>query len=108
MPAHPLNRPHRVDSATGEFLFTLYALLFAAKIELRIKQRTFETAADSKNSWRVVSVSEAALGHIRSAGDAKGLQRGHILTRFARAKYLFNRDPPLTQAELLKYFPDSK
>jgi hypothetical protein len=104
MAAHPLNRPHRVDSPTGEFLFTLYGLLFAAKVDLRIKQRTFETAADSKNSWRVVSISEAALQHIRNAGDAKGLQRGHMLSRISRAQHLFARDTPLGQTELLEYF----
>lgn len=104
MPTHPHNRPHRVDSSTAEFLYMLYGLLFVAKVDLRIKQRTFETAADSKNSWRVVSVSEAALEHIRKAGEAKGLQRGHILSRISRAQHLFNRDTPLTQAELLEYF----
>lgn len=104
MRVHPLNRPHGVDAATGEFLYTLYGLLFVATVDLRIKQRTFETAADSKNSWRVVSVSEAALEHIRNAGHAKGLQRGHILPRITRAQYLFNRDAPFSQTKLLDYF----
>lgn len=104
MPTHPLNRPHRVDPSTAEFLYTLYGLLFVAKVDLRIKQRTFETATDSKNSWRVVSVSEAAIEHIRKTGEAKGLQRGHILSRISRAQHLFNRDTPMTQAELLEYF----
>jgi hypothetical protein len=104
MPAHPHNRPHQVDAATGAFLFTLYTLLFVASVDLRIKQRTFETAADSKNSWRVVSISEAALEHIKKTGEAKGLQRGHILPRVNRARHLFDRKAPMTQAELLKYF----
>jgi hypothetical protein len=104
MPVHPHNRPHCVDSDTADFLFTLYKLLFEANVSPRIKQRTFETAADSKNSWRVVSVSEAALEHIRNIGNAKGLQRGHLLSRVSRARHLFNRDIPLTQTELLEYF----
>jgi hypothetical protein len=104
MPEHPHNRPHQVDTATGAFLFTLYKLLFVASVDLRIKQRTFETAADSKNSWRVVSISVAALKHIMKTGDAKGLQRGHMLPRVDHAKYLFNREAPMTQDELLNYF----
>jgi hypothetical protein len=104
MPAHPKNRPHRVDADTAQFLHTLYKLLFAAAVDLRIKQRTFETAADSKNSWRVVSISENALAHIAKTGEAKGLQRGHLLARVERAKYLFERDAPLSQDQLLAYF----
>lgn len=104
MHAHPHNRPHSVDSSTGEFLYTLYGLLFGANVDLRIKQRTFETAADSRNSWRVVSVSEAAFEHIRKTGEAKGLQRGHMLPRINRAQNLFNRKDPLTKNELLEYF----
>lgn len=101
---HPHNRPHRVDASTGEFLVTLYTLLFKANVDLRIKQRTFETAADSKNSWRVVSISQAAIDHIKNTGEAKGLQRGHMLSRVNRAQFLFNRDTPLTKSELLEYF----
>ena len=104
MPTHPYNRPHQVDAVTGEFLFTLYKLLFDAKVDPRIKQRTFETAADSKNSWRVVSISQAAIDHIKNAGEAKGLQRGHMLPRARRALHLFYRDAPLTKAEMLDYF----
>ena len=104
MPTHPHNRPHQVDAVTGEFLFTLYKLLFDAKVDPRIKQRTFETAADSKNSWRVVSISQAAIDHIKNAGEAKGLQRGHMLPRARRALHLFCRDAPLTKAEMLDYF----
>ena len=104
MPTHPHNRPHKVDASTSEFLFTLYELLFNAQIDLRIKQRTFETAADSKNSWRVVSISEAAIEHISKTSEAKGLQRGHMLSRVDRAKHLFNREAALTEPELLEYF----
>lgn len=104
MLVHPCNRPHRVDSTAGEFLYALYVLLFSADIELRIKQRTFETAAESKDSWRVVSITEAALEQIRTSGTAKGLQRGHLLSRVRRAQYLFHRDTPLPQTELLEYF----
>jgi hypothetical protein len=104
MPAHPLNRPYRVDAVTGSFLFTLYNLLFAADVHLRIKQRTFETAAESKNSWRVVSISQAALEHIAQHKSAKGLQRGHIKSRNERGQYLFRREHPLSQAALLDYF----
>ena len=104
MPTHPHNRPHQVDAVTGEFLFTLYKLLFDAKVDPRIKQRTFETAADSKNSWRVVSISQAAIDHIKNTGEAKGLQRGHVLLRARRALHLFYRDAPLTKAEMLDYF----
>ena len=101
---HPDNRPHTVDAETGKFLFTLYTFLFNAAVDLRIKQRTFETAADSKHSWRVVSISEAALNHIAQQRSAKGLQRGHILSRSARAEYLFKREAPLILPELLDYF----
>lgn len=104
MPIHPHNRPHRVEASTGEFLFTIYKLLFDAKVDLRIKQRTFETAADSKNSWRVVSISQAAIDHIKKTGEAKGLQRGHMLPRVSRAQHLFNRNTPFTEPELLEYF----
>jgi len=104
MSCHPLNRPHRVDTSTGDFLFTLYQLLFHADVELRIKQRTFETAADSKNSWRVVSISHAAIQHILQTGSAKGLRRGHLLSRVERAKYLFKREAPLLKDGLLDYF----
>jgi hypothetical protein len=104
MVTHPRNRPHCVNSETGSFLFTLYKLLFEAKVDLRIKQRTFETAADSKNSWRVVSISQDALHHISQNRSTKGLQRGHILSRSTRAEYLFLCDAPLTQNELLMYF----
>jgi hypothetical protein len=104
MTAHPNNRPHRADSETSNFLFTLYTLLFEANIELRIKQRTFETAAESKNSWRVVSISQDALNHISLHKNTKGLQRGHILSRSTRAQYLFNRNTPLAKSELLDYF----
>jgi len=104
MATHPHNRPHSVDQETGDFLHLLYELLYCAKLDHRIKQRTFETAADSQNSWRVVSISEAALEHLRTTGLAKGLQRGHILSRVERAKYLFDRAPPLVKADLLDYF----
>jgi hypothetical protein len=104
MPIHPKNRPHSVAGETAQFLFTLYKLLFAAAVDLRTKQRTFETAADSKNSWRVVSVSKSALAHIARTGEAKGLQRGHLLARAERAKYLFERLEPLDQDQLLNYF----
>ena len=104
MPTHPKNRPHSVDAETASFLFTLYKLLHAAQVDLRIKQRTFETAADSKNSWRVVSISSDALAHIAKTGEAKGLQRGHLLSRAERAKHLFQRAQPLTQPELLSFF----
>lgn len=104
MPTHPHNRPHRVDAPTGEFLFTLYELLFEADVDLRIKQRTFETAADSKNSWRVVSISQDALNHITKTGETKGLQRGHMLPRASRARHLFNRATLITKTELLEYF----
>jgi len=104
MPTHPLNRPHRVDSSTAQFLFGLYSYLFAANVSLRIKQRTFETAAESRDMWRVVSISRAALECIALNKTAKGLQRGHILSRNDRALHMFKRDQPLTQAELLGYF----
>lgn len=104
MLTHPHNRPYQVDASTGEFLSTLYKLLFDAKVDLRIKQRTFETAAYSNNAWRVVSISEAALEHIRKTGEAKGLQRGHILSRANRARHLFDRDTAITDAALLEYF----
>jgi hypothetical protein len=106
MPAtsHPKNRPHAVDAETAQFLFTLYKLLFVASVDLRVKQRTFETAADSKNSWRVVSITQAALNQIRKTESAKGLQRGHLLSRAERARHLFVRAHPLTQDELLTYF----
>ncbi|MBK9288240.1 MAG: hypothetical protein IPN38_11290 [Flavobacteriales bacterium] len=71
---------------------------------MRTKQRTFETAADSRDSWRVVSVSTAALQHIKKNKNARGLQRGHALSRMERAKYLFERTIALTQKELLNYF----
>lgn len=82
----------------------LYGLVFGANVDLRIKQRTFETAADSRNSWRVVSVTEAALKLTGETGAAKGLQRGYMLPRIVRAQYLFDREAPLTQDELLEYF----
>lgn len=104
MATHPFNRPHRVDTETGAFLFDLYMLLFNADVDLRIKQRTFETAADSKHSWRVVSISSAALKHIAHEKNAKGLQRGHIMSRSTRAEFLFKRDTPLIRSELLDYF----
>lgn len=104
MSKHPHNRPHQVDAVTADFLFTLYKLLFSAKVDLRIKQRTFETAAESKNSWRVVSISQDAIDHIKGTGKAKGLRRGHMLPRAIRAQHLFNRNDPLTKTELLDYF----
>lgn len=105
MSSHPRNRPHSVDSATAGFLHLLYELLFTAKaLELRVKQRTFETAADSKDSWRVVSISADAIDHLRKNRSAKDLRRGHILERIERAKYLFERDRPLSRDELLRYF----
>jgi hypothetical protein len=105
MIAHPHNRPHTVDKQTGDFLHLLYELLFRSDhLELRVKQRTFETAAETKNSWRVVSITSAAIEHLRETESAKGLQRGHLLSRSDRAKYLFNRDVPLSRDELLQYF----
>lgn len=101
---HPANRPHEVDELTGDFIYLLYKLLFTADIDQRIKQRTLETGAESKNSWRVVSISEKALEHLKKHRSAKGLQRGHILTRASRAQHLFNRANPLTRNELLTYF----
>jgi len=102
---HPQNRPHRVDQTTGDFLFQIYTLLFEAKhLSLRTKQRTFETAADSNNTWRVVSISQDALDHINNEKTAKGLRRAHILSRSDRAKYLFGREEPLSKNKLLEYF----
>ena len=101
---HPANRPHKVDKATGDFLFDLYQLLFSSNVSLRIKQRTLETAAESQDSWRVVSITHAALEHIAKNGSAKGLQRAHVLSRVDRASHLFERKQPLTQPELLEYF----
>ena len=102
--AHPINRPHRVDPATGTFLFALYSFLFTSNVSLRIKQRTFETAAESQDSWRVVSISRAALVHIAQSNSANGLQRAHVLSRNERALRLFQRESPLSQSELLDYF----
>jgi hypothetical protein len=104
MSAHPKNRPHTVDAKTATFLFTLYKILYSAEVDQRIKQRTFETAADSKNSWRVVSISVDALAYIARTGDAKGLQRGHLLSRADRAKFIFQEQQPLNQDQLLSYF----
>lgn len=101
---HPHNRPHSVDKATGDFLFLLYQLLFEADVSLWTKQRTLETAAESKNSWRVVSISTDAVNHIRTTGSAKGLRRGHALSRNERAKHLFERSDLLDRDELLRYF----
>jgi hypothetical protein len=105
MLTHLVNRPHKVDQRTASFLYSLYELLFDSQIiELRIKQRTFENAAESKNAWLVVSISEAALTHIRNTGEAKGLQRGHILSRISRAEHMFKREARLTSDQLLDYF----
>lgn len=93
-----------VDHETGEFLYTIYNLLFNANIDFYIKQRTFETAANSKNSWRVVSISKNAIQHIIKHKNAKGLQRGHLLQRSLRSDYLFKREHPLNKDELLSYF----
>jgi hypothetical protein len=102
---HPHNRPRTVDTQTGDFLFRLYTLLFEAKdLGLHTQQRTFETATVSKETWRVVSISQAAINHIRIHKSAAGLQRGHILRRFDRAKHLFDRDVALSRDELLSYF----
>jgi hypothetical protein len=106
MAAHPHNRPHRVDATAGKFLYALYELLFSADVALRVKQRTFETAAESKDSWRVVSISRAALEQINDRKSAKDLRRGHMLSRRERAAHLFVRDAPLPQADLLSYFFD--
>jgi hypothetical protein len=100
---HPLNRPHKVDEATGEFLFSIYKLLCASNVEPRIKQPTFETAAESKNQWRVVSISTDALRHIHEFRNAVGLRRGHILSRFSRSQHLFQH-PPLDKKTMLQYF----
>lgn len=105
MVKHPNNRPHSVDEPTGDFLYLIYQVLFnAVGLSLRTKQRTFETAADSKNSWRVVSISEDALEHLRMTHSASGLQRGHIMARVDRAKTLFERSEPMSREELLTYF----
>jgi hypothetical protein len=105
MATHPHNRPHSVDESTAEFLYLIYEVLFKAEgLSLRTKQRTFETAADSKNSWRVVSISEAALAHLKQTQSATGLQRGHIVSRVDRAKALFERPAPMSRHELLTYF----
>lgn len=102
---HPLNRPHSVDKSTGDFLYSLYTLLFDAKhLELSVKQRTFETAAVCPHSWRVVSISVDALRHINENKSAKGLHRAHVLSRNERAWHMFNRDSPLNQDDLLLYF----
>lgn len=104
MKFHPNNRPYSVNAETGNFLFTIYKILFDSDVDIRVKQRTLETAAESRNSWRVVSISQAALDHITQYRNTKGLQRGHILSRKDRALNLFDRDHPLNQQQLLKYF----
>jgi len=45
-----------------------------------------------------------AVEHIRETGAAKGLQRGHILSRVERAKELFDRGSSMSKDELLTYF----
>lgn len=102
--AHPQNRPHSVDAATGDFLFELYKFLFSSKVNLRIKQRTLETAAESQDSWRVVSISDKALRSIADNKSADGLRRAHVLSRNDRASHIFGQKEPLTRSELLDYF----
>jgi hypothetical protein len=50
MVMHPKNRPHSVDNEIGDFLHLVYKVFFDAQLDRRVQQRTFETAADSKNS----------------------------------------------------------
>jgi hypothetical protein len=89
---------------TGTFLYDLYLMLFVAPVNTRAKQRILETAAVSKDTWRVVSISKAALEHIAVQRHADGLRRGHILSRKDRGIYLFEREIPLQQTDLLDYF----
>jgi len=99
------NRPHCVVPATEDFLYRLYEMLFSEPgLSLRTRQRTFETAADCPDSWRVVCVSHDALVQIVQTASAKGLRRAHPTSRSERAGHLFERDRPLNRSELLPYF----
>jgi hypothetical protein len=73
-------------------------------IDHAVKQRTFETAAVSEHTWRVVSISESALKRIASQRTCKNVQRGHILSRIDRAIYLFKRPEPINEDVLINYF----
>jgi hypothetical protein len=73
-------------------------------LSLKTRQRTFETAADCPDSWRVVCVSHAALIQIVQTTSAKGLRRAHPTSRYERARHLFERNQPLDRSGLLQYF----
>jgi len=93
------------DSARQEFLYELYLLLFKHDvIDTRVKQRTLESAAETKAMWRIVEISEKAIEHIKEHRNAKSLRRGHRLSRFDRAKYLFERAKPLQKKKMIEYF----
>lgn len=105
---HPNNRPHTVNANTAAFLYRIYLLLFkASDIKEWTKQKTFEAAAESTNSWRVVSISEAALQQIANSKSAKGLRRGHILSRSERARRMFGVKEPMSKEQLTKFFFDN-
>ena len=99
------NRPHKVSPQTADFLYRLYFFVCEeSSVTLRAKERTFESTADSNQSWRVVCVSEAALNHMHNTRTAKGLKRAHPVRRMDRAKFIFQRSKPLGKRSLLRYF----
>lgn len=74
-------------------------------VDIYIKQRTFEAAADSKDAWRIVAISREALSYLRGQNDTKGLRRGHTVNRSIRANRLFGQDSSeLSAMELVEYF----
>src|SRR4051812_4291788 len=102
-----INRPYAPDGAMADFIYQGYLLLKKAPPNFGAwaKQGAFEKLADCAHSWRVIGISEAALGMIAATGDGTGLRRGHWFPRALRFDTLFKSEAPvLTRDELIKFF----
>lgn len=104
---HQINRPHRPDEATANFIYEAYQLLRRAPDTFGrwARQGAMENIAACGVSWRPVAISEAALRRIAESRSSKGCARGHWYDRKDRYDDLFGAEP-LDRDRLISHFYD--
>lgn len=92
------------DDAFAETLHQIYLVLWRSNLPKRSKQRCFEWAADSNETWRIVGITRDALQELMTHGKSSNLKRGHALGRAQRAAEIFERPAPMEKAALMEFF----
>lgn len=87
-----------------KFLFELYQSLRKSPLSEHGRYRTFETAAVDFKPWHIGWISLDALEQLVANRSAKGLRRGHRMSRKDRAAYMFDKNVEMDQHQMLSYF----